>query len=350
MEVLFCKMREGTGPMEKIALLTVGMAHHAPYLRLSRRLLAEDLKGTRWILIDNSPEKALKGIAEEHGFEWIEGPAAPEPRADFPPHAIGSLHHARGLRRGIDAVTSRYLLIIDPDFLLLIRNAVGALLDKMRRDSLAALGVPWTPELHYKWRGAPCLHCLLLDLEQVPREALRLEPGNRLGANDTASRYTRLAQLLRPARSLLSPLHQLTTGRIGVGHSRDTGFALAQWLKQHKPERIGLLPAAVFDRQRFSHPWHLRHGWGWALEQHLPQRWSYLPSSDHYRLSEGEDLSDIAELGLDIFYLEEHILAVHVRRSRALFAGAWDEAAYIERLSAALERRKTQCPPRRAVR
>jgi hypothetical protein len=328
--------------MEEIAILTVGMAYHAPYLRLSRQLLATDLQSTRWILVDNSPDKALKSLAEECGFEWIEGPAAPEPGADFPPQAIGSLHHARGLHRGVAAVRSRYLLILDPDFLLLGRNAMGALLDKMRRESLAALGVPWTPELHYKWRGAPCLHCLLLDLEQVPRQALRFEPCNRIGGNDAATRYTRIAQLLPPARFGLSPLHQLTTGRIGIGHSRDTGFALAQWLKRHKPKQIGLLPAAVVDRRRFRHPWHLRHQWGWALEQHLPQRWSYLPPASHYRVSEGEDVSDIAELGLDAFYLEECILAVHVRRTRAAFAKSGDEVAFLKRLSDALERRKAQ--------
>ena len=324
--------------MEELTILTVGMAHHAPYLRLSRQLLARDLQGTHWILVNNSPDRVLKDLAEECGFQWIKGPAAPDPGAHIPPHAIGSLHHALGLSRAVDAVTSRYLLILDPDFLLFGSDAVGALLDKMRREHLAALGVPWTPELHYKWRGAPCLHCLLLDLEQVPREALRFEPGNFLGVNDAASRYTRLAQLLRPVRTLLSPLHQLTTGRIGVGHSRDTGFALAQWLKQHKPQRIGLLPAAVIDRQRFRHPWHLRHRWGWTLEQNLPQRWSYLPPADHYRLSYGEGGSDLAELGLDAFYLEERIFAVHVRRSRALFADAGEEATYIQRLSDALNK------------
>jgi hypothetical protein len=319
-------------------ILTVGMAHHASYLRLSYQLLARNLRHTRWILVDNSPDQALKGLAEECGFEWIGGPAATEPAANFPLHAVGSLHHALGLSRGVETVGSHYLLILDPDFLLLSDDAVGALLDKMKRENLAALGAPWTPELHYKWRGAPCLHCLLLDLEQVPREALRFEPGNRLGANDAASRYTRLAQLLRPARALLSPLHQLTTGRIGVGHSRDTGFALAEWLKRHKPERIGLLLAAVVDRRRFSHPWHFRYHWGWALERHLPQRWSYLPPSDHYRLSDGEDVVDLAGLGLDAFYLEDRLFAVHVRRSRALFADAKDEAAYVARLSCALSK------------
>ena len=328
--------------MGELTLLTVGMAHHAPYLRLSHRLLGASLQDWRWILVDNSPDRALETLADEVGFEWIKGAPAPEPDADIPPHAIGSLHHALGLNCGVDSVSSRYLLILDPDFLLFNSDALDALLDKMRREHLAALGVPWTPELHYKWRGAPCLHCLLLDLEQVPREALRFEPGNRLGANDAASRYTRLAHLFRPARSLLSPLHQLTTGRIGVSHSRDTGFELAQWLKQHKPERIGLLPAAVIARQRFRHPWHLRHGWGWALEQHLPQRWSYLPPADHYHLSEDGDVSDFVELGLDAFYFEDRIVAVHVRRSRALFADARDEAAYIARLSDALGRRRTR--------
>lgn len=325
--------------MGEVTILTVGMPYHGPYLRLSHRLLAREVQQKRWIVVDNSSNQALKELGEECGFEWISGPAAPQLGVHFPPHAIGSLHHALGLNRGIDAVRSRYLLILDPDFLLLSGGAIGSLLNEMKRHNLVAIGVPWTPELHYKWRGAPCLHCLLLDLDQVPREALRFEPGNCASAKDAVGRYVRLAQSLRPARSLLSPLHQLTTGRIGIGSSRDTGFALAEWLKRHKPGQIGLLPAVVVDQRRFRHPWHLRHRWGWILEQGVPQPLSYLPPSDHYRLTKGEDIAEIAELGLDAFCLENRIFAVHVRRSRAGFADAREEAAYICRLSEFIEKR-----------
>jgi hypothetical protein len=319
--------------MEELVLLTVGLAYHAPYLRLSHDLLAGSLHGRRWLLVDNSPNQALRALAQECGFQWIEGAAVPEPDAVLPLHAIGSAHHALGLSQGVAAASARYLLILDPDFFLLATDAVTKLLTRMREEQLVALGVPWTPELHYKWRGAPCMHCLLIDLEQIPKAALRFEPAAVLGVNATVRRYARLARLFRPWRPLLSPVHQLTTGRIGIGHSCDTGWQLARWLLQHHPGRVGLLPAAVVDRRRFRNPWHLRYEWGWNLERHLPQHWSYLPPVDHYRLSEGANVSDLVEFGLDAFCLEDSVFAVHVRRSRALFADTAEEAAYVERLS-----------------
>jgi hypothetical protein len=324
--------------MEELALLTVGLAHHAPYLRLSHGLLAGGLQGRRWILVDNSPDRALRAVAQDCGFHWIEGAAAPEPDAGAPFHAIGSFHHALGLSRGVDAASARYLLILDPDFFLLGEGVVSTLLARMRDEGLVALGVPWTPELHYKWRGAPCMHCLLIDLEQIPKDALQFEPSSGPSMNKTVDRYARFARLFRPLRPLLSPVHQVTTGRIGIGHSCDTGWQLARWLLQHHADRIGLLPAAVEDRRRFRHPWHLRYGWGWNLERHLPERWSYLPPADHYRLIEGADIADLVRFGLDAFCLDDRIFAVHVRRSRALFTDAAAEAAYVDRLSELLNR------------
>ena len=324
--------------MEELALLTVGLTHHAPYLRLSHGLLAEGLRGRRWLLVDNSPDQALRAVAKECGFLWIEGVALPEAHAGAPLHAIGSFHHALGLSRGVDAASARYLLILDPDFFLLGQDAVSTLLARMKDDKLVALGVPWTPDLHYKWRNAPCMHCLLIDLEQIPKEALRFEPSNGLSVNKIVNHYARFARLFHRWRPLLSPVHQLTTGRIGIGHSCDTGWQLARWLLQHHPGRVGLLPAAVVDRRRFRHPWHLRYEWGWNLERYLPQRWSYLPPANHYRLSEGADVSDLVQFGLDAFCLEDNIFAVHVRRSRALFADTAEEAACVERLSELLNR------------
>lgn len=322
--------------MEELVLLTVGLAHHAPYLRLSHALLANSLRGRRWVLVDNSADEALRPLARECSFEWVEGAVLPE-LAACPPAQVGSMHHALGLTRGLGTVSARYLLVLDPDFFLLSEGALAALVARMKNENLVALGAPWTAELHYKWRRAPCLHCLLLDLKQIPKEALRFEPADNQRANDPINR-ARFARLFRPWRPVLGSLHQLTTGRIGIGQSRDTGWQLAGWLLRHHADRIGLLPAAVVGRSRFRHPWHLRYGWGWHFEQLLPQRWSYLPPTDHYRLSEGADLSDIGHLGLDAFYLKDRIFALHVRRSRSIFADAGEEAAYIERLSELLHR------------
>lgn len=319
--------------MEELTLLTVGLAHHAPYLRLSHDLLASSLRDRRWILVDNSPDEALRPLARERGFEWVKGAALP---MDMSAQAQ-SMHHALGLERGLAAVTSRYLLILDPDVFLLPANAVGILLARMQKEKLIALGAPWTPELHYKWRDAPCLHCVLLDLEAVPKEALHFEPAENPRADDAINRAARLG-FLRPLRSVLGSVHQLTTGRIGIGQTRDTGWQTAGWLKRHKRGQIGLLPAAVFDRSRFRHPWHLRFDWGWYLERHLPPRWSYLPPADHYRLLENSAIPDIAHLKLDAFCLDERIFALHVRRSRIDFSDTQEESDYIERLSALLLR------------
>lgn len=330
--------------MEELVLLTVGLEHHAPYLRLSHDLLASSLRDRRWVLVDNSADEALRPLARERGFDWVKG-AAPPPAAACTLEQSQSMHHALGLSCGLSVVSSRYLLILDPDFFLFAHDALDSLLALMKKRKLAAFGAPWTPELHYKWRDAPCMHCLLLDLNEVPKETLRFEPAGNPRANDVMNRAARFTRLFRPLRSLLAPVHQLTTGRIGIGQTRDTGWQIARQLRRHHAGQIGLLSAAVFDRDRFQHPWHLRYDWGWHMERHLPPRWSYLPPADHYRLVEGTDIPDIQFLKLDAYSLHDHIFAVHVRRSRSHFYDADDEAAYIERLSALL-RRLAARPPR----
>lgn len=319
-------------PIDKaeLVLLTVGLAHHAPYLRLSHELLASSLRGRRWVLVDNSVDEALAPLERECGFEWVKGVAPPADAAASGP----SMHHALGLRRGLSAVSSRYLLILDPDFFLLAPDALDRILAAMTQRKLVALGAPWTPELHYKWRGAPCLHCLLLDLKSVPKQSLRFEPEEDPQVDDVVNRAARRARSLGPLHALLGPLHQFTTGRIGIGQSRDTGWQVARELTRHHAGNVGLLPAAVFDRERFEHPWHLRYGWGWLVERNLPARWSYLPPADHYDLVEGADVAEIKRLKLDAFDLHDSLFALHARRSRHVFSDEDDEAAYIAQLSA----------------
>jgi hypothetical protein len=325
--------------MQDRAILTVALAHHARYLRLSRQLLADDLAGWRWILVDNSPDQALRGLANELGFEWLQGPPFPASAPGVPPHAVGSIHHAQGLACGLERVQARYLLILDPDFLLVPADALSRLTREIEERQLFALGAPWTPELHYKWRDAPCLHCLLLDLEHVPRSALHFEPDAVVRPEEPVQRYSALARSLGSIRRLLSPVHQLTTGRIGIGHSRDTGYQVARWLLAHGAGRVGLLPAAVVGRERFEHPWHMRFAWGWWLEKRLPARWSYLPSDDHYRLVDANtSAAELGRLGIDVFLLQDSVLGVHVRHSRSQFGNPADELAFIDRLAAALKK------------
>src|ERR1044071_9323023 len=100
---------------EELVLLTVGLPHHAPYLRLSHDLLSPSVHGRRWILVDNSADEALAPLARELGLEWVRG--APRPADAY--ISAQSMHHALGLDRGLSSVSSRYLLILDPDFFLL---------------------------------------------------------------------------------------------------------------------------------------------------------------------------------------------------------------------------------------
>ena len=93
-----------------------------------------------------------------------------------PPNSRDNYHHTEGLHRALELVTSRYLLILDPDFYIVRENwweEVRAYLGARR---LAFFGSPWHPKFTDKYRYFPAVHCMFIDLAKVNLGDLDFHP------------------------------------------------------------------------------------------------------------------------------------------------------------------------------
>jgi len=199
---------------------------------LARRLNPSRRTG-RWVVVDNTPSDEPGRISKsDPRFERLLGVKRPQVE-----DGQASLQHGKALNRAVEAVKTRFLLIIDPDFFVIRPNWIQAVLDHMKRSGLAFLGAPWHPRWYRKWRYFPCAHCLFIDLDRIDRNALDFTPdlphqpvpyfsqflaelewmfsrGERFRAVCLAIRHWRLT------------LQEDRRRRLVIGSTRDTGIAL----------------------------------------------------------------------------------------------------------------------------
>lgn len=192
----------------------------APWLSLNRALVERLNPGKtpRWLVAENSPAGSAHRLSPaDRDFEVLEG--TPYPARAF---AAASYHHAAGLGIAISRVTSRYLLVLDPDFFIIRRNWIDELIAHMRAAGIAILGAPWHPARINKIRYFPCAHCTLIDLRQVPKDSLDFSPGYERvpdWAVEKNKQHSRIGSVMR--RLSLAR-------RRRIGTSRDTGWRLAR--------------------------------------------------------------------------------------------------------------------------
>ncbi len=183
-------------------------------LELVRRLNPDS--GFRWLVAENSLADSTTRLgSDEPGFEVIEG-AAHETK----PYGSASYHHAAGLNIITRLVSTRYLLILDPDFFILRKNWIQDIIAHMRSGNVAILGAPWHPKRASKFRYFPCAHCTFIDLHKIPKETLDFAPDyeNNPGLmNATMRRHSRINSLT--ARLTFAK-------RRRIGSARDTGWRL----------------------------------------------------------------------------------------------------------------------------
>lgn len=227
-----------------LTLLTVAGSGDAPYLLENLALMRRLNPGAPppMHVINNSGEALDLPGARVH-------PGLPRDET-LPP----SYHHAAALNAFLRAqpVPTRFLLILDPDFYILLPRWVEALPRYLEQRNLALLAAPWHPRWFTKPRRAAAPHCLLIDTAQMNPPALDFTPD---------------LPPLKPARPH-GALYSFTLLRRQIGRSRDTGWRI------HHPRRKLLTP--VFTPAQAMLP-HLRHPTGRAFERLLPERLSFLP-------------------------------------------------------------------------
>jgi len=239
---------------------------------------------------------------------------------------LASYHHAEALSLALERVTTRYAVVVDPDFYVVRPDWIAAVLARMAEAGLAAFGAPWSPRWYQKFRGFPCTHLMVLDLERRPWSKDMLAPdlvgGGRRYASPVWTDYPRARAKGRTAATAYLVRHAVAAvsedlrQRASIGASRDTGYRLALDFARDpalKAETLtpvfaptdGFMPAAVTGPQL--------HG---PLEALLADRWRYLPRGAGRASPEGfrdQGYPDFRARGWEEFLWRGEPFAFHVR-------------------------------------
>lgn len=143
-----------------ITICTVSY-HHAAHLRLNIALAAEfnPEADIRWLIGENTPtDSALRltpPVAPQVEVIATEG-LIPERRKpqDF---------HTGALEFLFERVTTRFMLILDPDFYPVMPGWAEQVPAYMQHNGLALFGAPWHPKHIQKYRYFPTVHCTFVD-------------------------------------------------------------------------------------------------------------------------------------------------------------------------------------------
>jgi hypothetical protein len=215
----------------------------ADWLKLNARLVRKLNPNTSysWIVVENSKQDSSKRLnPDNRDFDIIQGADCEQV-----PYAAASYHHGTGLNLGIKTVTSRFLLVLDPDFYVIQDDWIAKILDYMKQESVSILGAPWHPQRYKKWRYFPCAHCTFFDLSKIDSQALDFRPDYdaypRLDKKH--SKYTK--KLIK----LVDPL-KLRERRF-IGHSADTGYRIFQLFFNNTQHKTRCL-TPVFSPSIFS--------------------------------------------------------------------------------------------------
>jgi len=145
--------------------------HNAPHLRLNWMLadaLNRDGSEIRWVVAENTPSGSKDRLtADDSRFKVIEGVG---------PEHVPNFQHTIALHKCFEFVTTRFLLVLDPDFYLVRPQWVDAVTRHMLSHDLAFFGVPWHPRFSDKYRYFPAVHCFFVDLDRVGIDALEGDP------------------------------------------------------------------------------------------------------------------------------------------------------------------------------
>ena len=79
--------------------------------------------------------------------------------------------------RSSSAVTTRFLLILDPDFFIVRRDWIADCLAHMQAHELSFFGAAHHPRRPTKFRYFPSVMCTFVDLSRVDRHDLDFNPG-----------------------------------------------------------------------------------------------------------------------------------------------------------------------------
>ncbi len=309
-----------------LTIVTVGMEKHYGYIRRQLQLIDSLNPGQayRMIAVDNATIGAPDLAIDDPRCEVLPGI---DP-SSLPEEGRGSYHHAAALNIAIRHVRTRFALILDPDLFVVYWRWVSECLEHIRANNLAFFGAPWHSRWYRKWRGFPCVHFLLIDLQQAPANEIDFTPAL---VEDRAKDASKVSTWLRVHAPLLY-------SRLLIESRRDTGWRLNQAFRGRC--KVDLLEPVVDLAAELRAPTHLTTREGRRGERRLPRRWSFLPADGSYVSpcdAPGFDSGAFESLGPERFVWRGAPFAFHMRRNvRDFVLGHADQEPEEESLDAVL--------------
>jgi hypothetical protein len=205
-------------------------------------------------------------------------------------------------------VSTRFAVFCDPDFFIVKRNWVTDVVDHMKANELAIMGVPWHPRWVYKTRYFPCVHCMFVDLNKIPASALDFTPGfeGLPGyAKDPNRSRENNAKILKRFLWVVDPLN--FRKRRHIGTSRDTSWRIYDRFFADSAIRTECFqPVFSPDRTKLES----------LVDFVVPDRFSFGPKRRDYFTERGfgdRGYPDLVARGWEEFVWSDRPFGFHVR-------------------------------------
>ena len=246
------------------------------HLDLSHRLtekLNSSADTRRWLIAENTPGGQQRLSELDPRFELRAGVDA----SHVPNH-----QHALALNALVREVRTRFLLVIDPDFYLVLASWHRLIVDYMQRHNLSFFGVPWHPSHGEKYRYFPCVHCFFVDLDRLRPQDLDFRPTSADAPSvDIEWPYSESHFRSRMDRTLFKVLDRLGMWR-RRGSYCDTGSRMYWRFRQDKRHRYEVVQAVMRGPEQAGVQLKSR-----LLERVLPDEYCYRPKRTGYFVADG---------------------------------------------------------------
>lgn len=249
-----------------------------------------------WVVADNSLG-SVAALDPQLGFTVVPGA---DRIKNVPSWARGSYHHAAGIHKTIQHLTTRFALILDSDFFVVRPRWISQVLEHMLRKNLHFFGAPYHPSRFIKYRYTSSINCIFLDLDRINLAELDFSP-----AYDNASApRSYLGAVNKRIRKIIMafPIGE----RLKIEKSRDTGYKISKFFS--KPEIFELVKPVFKPKRPIS-----------FFDKILPDRFSYVPKKTGY-YSE-QSFFELGYPNVSSFGWEEYVwrgepFAVHLNANR----------------------------------
>ncbi len=288
--------------MDPHSLTIVSVVYQDPFFCERNVALTASLNpghAHRWIIVDNSESPVFRKV-DMPRVSLVRGVARPQARD------MGSLHHAMALERGLRLAETRFVLLLDHDFYILMRDWMDRLLAWMQRRQLALFGSVWHPRWFYQYRAFPTVHCMLIDTAKLPPAELKLHPL----INDD-----RWWQIVNNEKC---PMPRVLRNTLKAQRIRDTGWQVYDACRRDASIQYETLTP------HYVRPAHGRARWETRLSRVLPQMWRQYPAENdgytpHSFLK--TRLPAAYALGWEEFFWVAEPFGFHLRRVGRSMAG-----------------------------